>query len=88
MSSGASLRKKAEEKRRMALVARRAGPGLSLSADRILMLQHAQEIEAEAAALEREADGLEGHQTPPQVTQMQMQVQQSPPAKDDGEKSN
>jgi hypothetical protein len=43
----------------MAAVARRVGPSLSLTSDRITMLQHAQELEAEAAGLEAQANALE-----------------------------
>jgi hypothetical protein len=67
----------------MADVARRAGPGMSAPADRLAMLEHAQELEAEAAGLEAEAAELEG-QMPPRAAvppvvvhqQMQMQMQQ------------
>jgi hypothetical protein len=55
----AELRVLAESKRRMADLARRAGPGLSLARDRVMMLQHAQELEAEAAELEAQAAALE-----------------------------
>jgi hypothetical protein len=43
----------------MADVARRVGPGLSITRDRDLMLRHAQELEAEAAGLEAQAASLE-----------------------------
>jgi hypothetical protein len=60
----ADLRADAEAKRRMAGIARRAGPGLSFAADRLMMLQHAQELEAEAAGLEAQADALDAQSQP------------------------
>lgn len=53
------LRAEARAKRRMADVARRVGPGLSSTRDRDLMLQHALELEAEAAGLEARAAVLQ-----------------------------
>jgi hypothetical protein len=53
------LRARAAVKRRTAGVARQAGTNLSVAADRALMLQHAQELEAEAVGLEAQATALE-----------------------------
>ena len=53
------LRAQAESKRHLADLARRAGPGLSVEQDRIMMRRHAQELDAEAAGLEAQADALE-----------------------------
>jgi hypothetical protein len=58
MNSVADLRARADSKRRMAELARRTGGSLSFPADRVLMLQHAQELEAEAVGLEAQADAL------------------------------
>ena len=58
MRGAADLRAQAEAKRHMSGIARRVGPGLSLAADRLMMLQHAQELEAEAVGLEAQADAL------------------------------
>jgi hypothetical protein len=60
----ADLRAQAEAKRHMSGIARRVGPGLSLAADRLMMLQHAQELEAEAVGLEAQADALDGKSQP------------------------
>jgi hypothetical protein len=43
----------------MAATVRRVAPGLSLPADRVMLLQHAHQLETEAAALEAQADALE-----------------------------
>jgi len=59
VESVADLRAQAEFKRRLAATARRAGATLSREADRVRMLQHAQELEAEAAGLEAQAEALE-----------------------------
>ena len=55
----ATLRTRARELREMAELCRRMGPSLSLPDDRTMMLQHAGELEAEAARLQAEADALE-----------------------------
>jgi hypothetical protein len=60
MKSPAALRELAARKYHAAEVARRVGPSLSLAKDQASMLQHAQDLEAEAAALESEADKLKG----------------------------
>ena len=59
MRGVSELRAEARAKRRMANVARRVGPGLPITRDRDLMLQHAVELEAEAAGLEAQAAALE-----------------------------
>ena len=59
MKGVSELRAEARAKRQMADVARRVGPGLSITRDRDLMLRHAQELEAEAAGLEAQAASLE-----------------------------
>ena len=59
MEIAADLRAQAEFKRRLAATARRAGATLSREADRAMMVQRAQELEAEAAGLEAQADALE-----------------------------
>lgn len=84
MRSAEDLRSQAKAKRRMADIARRAGPGMSIPADRIVMLQHAQDLEAEAAGLEAQAAALEAQMRAPVVAppvvhqqqQMQQQMQQ------------
>jgi hypothetical protein len=53
------LRAEARAKRRIADVVRRLGPLSSSTRDRDLMLQHAQELEAEAAGLEAQATTLQ-----------------------------
>jgi hypothetical protein len=58
MTKQAELRAEAAGKRRMANLARRAGPGLSLADDRRAMHEHAQMLEAEAAGLEAQADAI------------------------------
>ena len=55
----AELRTQAENKRRMASLARRAGSGLLLPEDRIMMRQHADGLEAETAGLEAQADAID-----------------------------
>lgn len=82
MRSAEDLRSQAKSKRRMADVARRTGPGMSIPADRIVMLQHAQELEVEAAGLEAQAAALEAQARsaaamPPIVHQQQQMQQQS-----------
>ena len=52
-----------------------------------MMLEHAQELETEAAHLERQADAQE-RATAHETTQIQMQVQQSRPVKDNETDSN
>lgn len=59
MKCAAELRATAANKRRLAVLARRASASLSLAANRVMLLQQAQELEAEAASLETEADALE-----------------------------
>jgi len=59
MKCAAELRATAANKRRMVELARRASASLSLAANRVMLLQQAQELEAEAASLETEADALE-----------------------------
>jgi hypothetical protein len=80
-------------KREDAARARRWAMTLTVSLDRDRFLAFAARLEAEADALERSMkDALERSMKappPPAVTQMQMQVQQGPPAKSDGnEESN
>src|SRR5581483_6343231 len=74
------LRSQAKAKRRMAELARRAGPGMSIPADRIVMLQHARDLEAEAAGLEAQAAVLEAQMrstvVAPAVVHQQQQMQQ------------
>jgi hypothetical protein len=60
MASVADLRSEAKRKRETAEWAKRVGPGLSIAVDRELMLQHANDLEAEAASLEARAAALEG----------------------------
>jgi hypothetical protein len=55
----ATLRTRARELREMTELCRRVGSSLSLPDDRTMMLQHAGELEAEAARLQAEADALE-----------------------------
>jgi hypothetical protein len=43
----------------MAALARRAGGSLSVAADRVMMLQYAQDLEVETAALDAQAASLE-----------------------------
>ena len=62
MRDVAGLRTLAADKRRMAALARRAGQFLSIATDRLLMLQHAQELEAEATGLEAQAAATEAQQ--------------------------
>jgi hypothetical protein len=59
MKCAAELRVTAANKRRMAELARHASASLALAANRVMLLQQAQELEAEAASLETEADALE-----------------------------
>lgn len=65
-------------KREAAAKARRMAMQFTADDDRERALRYAAELEAEADALERQPP-----LAPPQVTQMQMQVQQGPPAADD-----
>jgi hypothetical protein len=53
------LRAQAESKRRVAELVRRTGATLSTAADRKVILQHAQELEAEATGLEAQAHALD-----------------------------
>jgi hypothetical protein len=53
------LRAQAESKRRVAELVRRTGATLSAAADRKVILQHAQELEAEATGLEAQAHALD-----------------------------
>jgi hypothetical protein len=48
----------------MAGTARRVGPSLSLASDWLMILQHAQELEAEAVGLEAQANALERQPNP------------------------
>lgn len=59
MTDIASLRAQALSKRESADLARRVGPGLSLANDRQLMVELSQELDAEAARLEAQADEIE-----------------------------
>ena len=65
-------------KREAAATARRLSTQLTAAEDRDRLLAAAAELDAEADALERRATAA-----PPGVTQMQMQVQQAPPLKDE-----
>ena len=67
-------------KREAAARARRLSAQLSLPADRDRLLVFAAELEDQANVLERGQSA-----PPPQVTQMQMQVQQGPPSEKDAE---
>ena len=58
MDTTATLRQQAKEKRLRATLVRNAAIGLSLAADRELMIRHANELEAEAVLLEAQADAL------------------------------
>jgi DNA-binding transcriptional LysR family regulator len=60
VKGSAQLRASAESKKLMAELARRSGRGLSVAEDRLLVLEHAQELEAEAAELEAQAAALDG----------------------------
>jgi hypothetical protein len=60
MKSLADLRALASMKQHAAAVARRAGPALTLAADREPMHRHSLELEAEAAAFEAEANAING----------------------------
>ena len=55
----AELRAQAADKRSKATLARRTGPGLSLVQDRTMMQEHAQQLEADAARLEAQADAID-----------------------------
>ena len=59
MTSVPELRVLAARKRQTAALARRTGPSLSANADRILLLQHAEDLEAEATALDLRAEAIE-----------------------------
>lgn len=61
----AELRAQAVTKYRAAATARRVGPALSVAQDRASMLQHAEELEKEAAALESRADAVDARTRPP-----------------------
>jgi hypothetical protein len=74
-----------EHIRRLAAFCRRVGPSLSAAQDRETMLRQAEEYEAEADRLEREAGA---GPRPPSTTHMQMQVQQGPPAKQADDKDD
>ena len=62
MESIAELRAQAQGKRRRAQRARDLASGLSLDADRTSLLQNAQVLEAEAAALEFQADMVDAQE--------------------------
>jgi hypothetical protein len=64
-------------KREAAARARRLSGEFAAAEDRARMLAFADELDAQADALERTSLAV------PQVTQTQMQMQQGPPAKDD-----
>jgi hypothetical protein len=57
------LRAEARARRKIADVARRVGPIASSTRDRDLLLQHALELEAEAAGLEAQATALQQAQS-------------------------
>lgn len=59
MKNAEDLRARAGSIRQMAATARRVGRSLSLPPDRSMLLEHARELEAEAAGLEAQADVLE-----------------------------
>ena len=59
MTGAPELRALAARKRQTAALARRTGPSLSANADRILLLQHAEDLEGEAAALDVRAAAIE-----------------------------
>jgi hypothetical protein len=61
MKCAAELRATATSKRRTAELAWRVGANMALVAHRVMMLQYARALEAEAADLETEADALEHH---------------------------
>ena len=72
-----------KSKRDAATRARKLAWGLGTPADRAAILQFAEELDAQADALERQAAALTD---PPRVvTQVQMQMQQGQSTKDDGE---
>jgi hypothetical protein len=74
--------KQIKAKREAAAKARRLSAQLTAAEDRHRVLAFAAELEAQADALRR---GLSASAAPPAVTQMQMQVQQGPPQKDEEE---
>jgi len=83
MDNPEALLRAAREKRELAARVRRLAAGLSLDADHQRMMQHALELEDEAAKLERQAEGNPGatpaapHGMPMQQgVQQQQQVQQ------------
>jgi hypothetical protein len=59
MKSAEDLRTLAKNRRRTAGLARHAGSTLSVIADRLFMLQQAQELEAEASRLDAQAVAIE-----------------------------
>lgn len=71
-------------KREAAAKARRLSTQLTQLDDRARLLAFAADLDAQADALER---GQAPVPPGPQVTQMQMQVQQGPPTEDDDDKS-
>jgi hypothetical protein len=70
-------------KREAAARARRLALQLASEPDRARAMEFAAELDAEADAMERAIPP-----PAPQVTQIQMQVQQAPPLKDDGDKKD
>lgn len=60
MRGATHLRAQAIEKRNMADMLRRTAPGLSLIKAQEILLQHAQELDAEAARLEARVDYSDG----------------------------
>jgi len=70
-------------KREAAQRARRLLREFNNEQDRERVLRFAADLEAQAEALEQ---ALRAAPPPPQVTQVQMQMQQGPPAKDDPDK--
>lgn len=63
MAKPDELRSQAAHKRLMAATAHRVGPSHMPVRDRLLYLQHAQKLEAEAAKLEAEAAALEARRS-------------------------
>jgi|HubBroStandDraft_5_1064220.scaffolds.fasta_scaffold418514_1 hypothetical protein len=59
MTSAPELLGLAVRKRQTAALARRTGPALSANADRILLLQQAEDLEVEATALDVRAEAIE-----------------------------
>lgn len=77
---------RASAKREAARRARRLAQELRSAEDRALALQFADELDAEAGALERVEREHKAVQAPPPVTQMQMQAQQGPLLQDKDKK--